>query len=182
MGKDRKYHLYHPSKSRLSNQYNSICARSQLPQCSTLDVKSSEYNKIELSLCKKKKQLYWPQLESSIPVISEQDIPSRNELSQLIIVSPRNGETIEIDSVTLVIRTMLHEMSGENTAVEFHGNRQAVNMTWLKDSSQTALIRAGMNPSWASEFSPYLTNTTKAGRLGTVSCACNFDIFFLQRC
>ena len=88
-----------------------------------------------------------------------------------MIISPKNGDTIEIDCVTLVIKTMLHEMNGEAASVEFRGVRRPVNMTWLKDSSQTALIRAGMNPSWASDFSPYLTNTTRAGRIGTVSFA-----------
>ena len=136
-----------------------------------MDVKSSENNKIKLVLCKKKKQLYWPQLESSLPVISKEVIPATNELSQLMIISPKNGDTIEIDCVTLVIKTMLHEMNGEAASVEFRGVRRPVNMTWLKDSSQTALIRAGMNPSWAIDFSPYLTNTTRAGRIGTVSFA-----------
>ena len=134
-----------------------------------MSIDGAENNKLELALCKKKKQLHWPQLESGLPGISQDGAPSSNDVSQIIILSPKNFELIEIDTITLVVKTMLHEMNGETATIQYFGHERSINMTWIKDSSENGLIRAGMNPYWASDFSPYLTNTSRAGRIGTVS-------------
>ena len=141
----------------------------QSPDCSSMTIDNTENNQLELALCKKKKQLHWPQLTSGLQGISQDGVHSPKDLSQLTILSPKNFELIEINSITLVVKTMLHEMRGETATIKYLGYERSINMTWVKDSSENGLIRAGMNPYWASEFSPYLANTSLAGRIGTVS-------------
>ena len=146
------------------------------PGCSQIKIvdKMSINKHIEIHLCKEQKQLRWVELESkenSSTVTAKLLAPSfDNQRQQVSIIFPEPGDRIfQHGTFTLIAHTDLHEMDGEACYLEILNKVHRVNVTWARTSKQDKLINLGLGRFWAKLFGPLMINTTKGGRVGTLT-------------